>query len=121
MPALFIATRDEAPAELDGRALFGHLDLLDDLARQHAVTPLSELVGTDLVDENGLAEELELPDYEPQDTQWHSAATGLQTVRTLLQLTALLPDDVSSELREAETILSHLSERGQPFTFTYDL
>lgn len=121
MPALFIALPGQDATDMDGRALLDHIEQLDALAHQAGVKPLTDLAGADVIAEYGLDEDEDIPGYEPHDTQWFPAAEGLRTIRALIEQAPRLPGDVLDDLRDAERILSSAEERGQPFTFAYDL
>ncbi|ADV67903.1 hypothetical protein [Deinococcus maricopensis] len=122
MVALFIATPDPAEAtDMDGRALSEHLSALDALARTVGVTPLSDLVGTDVIHEYGLEDDLHLPASAPHGTTWHPAEEGLRTIRALQRHAHTLPESVQADLHDAERVLVRLAERDQPFTLAYDL
>ena len=123
--SLYIVVEGEDPGFdifVNGHALARNEDSLQRLAERLKVSPLLEFFSAD---ENSMALLLEQGAGNPEwaqhlpQPQWFAPATGLVTVRSLLDFlhespTALGSETtaVISELREYERVLSKTAERG---------
>jgi hypothetical protein len=107
-------------AKVDGTALSSAADILDGLARDAGVMPLSHFISL-ADDDYGILDEAGI---EPPVAEWFSTAQGLETVRALLDAVRKLPDAddaVISDLSALEQVLVEADARGAKWHLAADL
>lgn len=122
MSALYpVLSNDVSVAsQVDGKALSRSADILDRLARDAGVTPLSDFMSLDS-DDYGILED---EDIEPPAATWFSAARGLVTVRALLDVLRQRPpvdEALLDDLSALERVLIEADARGADWHLAIDM
>ena len=108
---------DALDGGMNGKSLSRHIDVLDGAARQLGVTPLSEFFSAD---PEQLAEFMACEDVELPAVQYFAAQEGLATIRALSSHPASRADELESDLRDCERILSAAETAGVGWHFEID-
>jgi hypothetical protein len=104
--------------DVDGKLAMRSSDVLDEIAKKLAVTPLSEFFDVSLDEMADVFGEEAIEGLEPKEVRWFAASEGLKTTEALLKHVQTDPqsvpraDGVLQDLRDFEKILKRAETEG---------